>query len=232
MAKPVEQLREMAAALEVYGFTAVGQTVYHDDFGDGTGTVGWLRLRTTPPRSPDDDHDFLVVYSEAEATWTLSAPDTAAASETTAADEVDAAARALATAAARIDGPDLTTRTLPDWTLMVLGATAMQMVVPFVQTVAGKTAEDAYAALRARLSRRRTPTGEPSAGAEAADEPAAGTEYVSITDPDEDIQLIAPAPVPPAALRRLVHLDVAELRGRTFIWDEGSQEWLPCPRTP
>ncbi|MDF3150283.1 hypothetical protein, partial [Streptomyces sp. T21Q-yed] len=107
-----------------------------------------------------------------------------------------------------------------------LGAAAVQVVVPFVQTVVGKSAEDAYAALRMWLSRRRTAVDEAPAEASTA------TEYVSIADPDEDIQLIAPDPVPPAALRRLVHLDVAELRGRTFIWDESRQEWFPCRRSP
>ncbi|WDF35703.1 hypothetical protein PBV52_02225 [Streptomyces sp. T12] len=220
-----ELLKEMAAALAAYGFTPAGQTVYQDEFGDGTGTVGWLRLRTEPRRSPEDDHDFLVVYSEAEGTWSLAGPG-AEASAIAATAGVDAAARALATAAARAGGSEPAARMLPDWALMALGAAAVQVVVPFVQTVVGKSAEDAYAALRMWLSRRRTAVDEAPAEASTA------TEYVSIADPDEDIQLIAPDPVPPAALRRLVHLDVAELRGRTFIWDESRQEWFPCRRSP
>ncbi|MFS4092490.1 hypothetical protein [Streptomyces sp. AF1A] len=119
---------------------------------------------------------------------------------------------------------------LPDWALTALGAAAVQVVVPFVQSVVGKSAEDAYAALRRRLSRR--PTAVDEIPAQAPAQAPEATQYVCIADPDEDIQLIAPDPVPPAALRRLLHLDVAELRGRTFIWDESRQEWFPCRRSP
>jgi hypothetical protein len=93
-----------------------------------------------------------------------------------------------------------------------------------VQTIATKTAEDAYASLRRLIKRQKPPPKLEGGNDTAENDPTA--RYLSITDPEFDVQLLVPEPIPPQAVRQLVIMDRSELRGRTLWWDEGRREWL------
>ncbi|MFB9452389.1 DUF4339 domain-containing protein [Streptomyces antimycoticus] len=123
-----------------------------------------------------------------------------------------------------IEVPDV--RDVPEWVALVLGGVATSVVLPFVQAFVGKSTDDAYAILRARLRRFRSAEPAPV----AVPPTAAPTEYLSVLDPETELHLVVPDPVPASALRQLAAMDCTELRGRTLVWDESREEWLPCRR--
>ena len=106
--------------------------------------------------------------------------------------------------------PDDVERGIPDWAMAVAGGTVTGVVVPFVQAMIGKTGEDAYRALRDVFARRR--------------------KSAAVVDPDEDVQLIMPDPVPAEALRQLVDMPRDELRGRVLVWSSESGRWISYER--
>ncbi|MFF9347220.1 hypothetical protein [Streptomyces sp. NPDC014734] len=240
-------LAVMTEALDARGFGPVRRNVYRDESGDGTGDMGWLWLRADPPLHPDEPHDCVVRYSEADDNWQVSAPggrirqisgtgDPAAVAELVVAESGRGPDLSVPSGAAEVPA----VRDVPEWVAMVLGGAATSLVLPFVEALVGKSAEDAYAGLRARLRRRR-PSVEPAPASAPIPTPAsvpvpahpappAASEYVSVLDPEADLHLVVPDPVPPEALRRLAAMDRAELRGRTLVWDESRGEWFRCRR--
>ncbi|MEU5566079.1 hypothetical protein [Micromonospora musae] len=111
----------------------------------------------------------------------------------------------------------------PNWLMVAGTAVVASVVVPFVQALVGKAAEDAYMAVRTLIGRRlgRRLTTEP--GGPAADE--VDRNLVLIRDPEAGIELIAPANLPDEAVRQLVHLDPAELRDVVLVWDGQEGRW-------
>ncbi|MEU6205760.1 hypothetical protein ABZ814_19525 [Micromonospora musae] len=111
----------------------------------------------------------------------------------------------------------------PNWLMVAGTAVVASVVVPFVQALVGKAAEDAYTAVRTLIGRRlgRRLTTEP-AGPAAGE---VGRNLVLIRDPEAGIELIAPANLPDEAVRQLVHLDPAELRDVVLVWDGQEGRW-------
>ncbi|WP_405803321.1 hypothetical protein [Streptomyces sp. NBC_01187] len=233
------RLARMKDALRVHGLAPVRESVYRDESGDGTGDMGWLWLRAEPRAFPGESHDLVVRYSEADGDWQISTPDDRArtlpaADDAASAEAVAAAAvdvLALASGRASVDEPVV--RNLPDWVALLLSGVATSLIIPFVQAVAGRSAEDAYAGLRTRLARSEEADPDPAPDPASPDPASPGpapSGYVSIVDPDADLQLVVPDPMPPDAVRQLVAMDRSELRGRTLVWDVGRQEWFRCRR--
>lgn len=239
------RLAGMAEALGAHRLSVVRQNVYRDEETDGTGDLGWLWLRATPRRFPDEAHDLMVRYSTADGDWLISLPD-GRVRHIPVGDDVPNAA-AIADLLLWSDSGGATTeppvlRDLPDWVTLVLSGAATSVIVPFVQAIAGKSADDAYAGLRARLARRRkseVASSLASSDAEAADESSTrvphgapdGSGFVSMHDPDADLQIVMPDPIPLAAVRQLIALDRSELRNRILVWDDSRQEWVRCRRS-
>ncbi|MFI2318488.1 hypothetical protein [Streptomyces sp. CB00072] len=223
----------MTEALLARGFSLVRRSVYSDESCDGTGDMGWLWLRADPPLYPQEPHDCVVRFSAADDNWQVSFPgregrpipgsgDTA----TVAALIADRMARRPETSPHReaIEVPVV--RDVPEWVALVLGGVATSVVLPFVQALVGKSSDDAYTSLRARLQGSRSAEPAPV----EAPPTAAPAEYLSVLDPETDLHLVVPDPVPANALRQLAAMDRTELRGRTLVWDESREEWLPCRR--
>ncbi|WP_067284410.1 hypothetical protein [Streptomyces jeddahensis] len=230
------QLTAMIEALRARGFSLVRRNVYRDESGDGTGDMGWLWLRADPPLYPEEPHDCVVRYSEADDNWQISLPggrgrqvsgsgDTSAVAVLIAAEiprppELSARSGAIEVPAVR----DVT-----EWVAMILGSAATSVVLPFVQALVGKSAEEAYTSLRDRL-RRRSPSGSGEPTSVADPSTPAASEYLSVIDPESDLHLVVPDPIPAKALRHLAAMDQTELHGRTLVWDESREEWLRCRR--
>lgn len=239
---PEARLAALTEALGTHGLSVVRRNAYYDESGDGTGDLLWLWLCTTPRRFPEETHDLVVRYSTADGDWQVFAPDGRTR-------RFPAAAGAVPPAAAIADvlSPDRGSappgppalRDMPDWVSLVLSGAATSLIIPFVQAVAGKSADDVYAGLRARLPRRGRPAADPSASDPAGSDtgtpdphvPHGACGFVSIQDPEADLQLVVPDPIPPDAVRQLMAMDRSELRGRTLVWDDGRQEWFRCRRT-
>jgi hypothetical protein len=224
------RLAEMTEALRAHGLTLVRQNTYRDESGDGTGDLGWLWLRAEPCRFPDERHDLVVRYSEADGDWQVSTPDERTLRIPAAGDDlsIEVTAATISGVLTPADGcppaaPVL--RDVPDWVSLVLAGVITSLIVPFVQAVAGRSADDAYTALRARLTRPRRSAPDTPAPPEPAE-----SAYVSILDPEADLQLVVPEPIPPDAVRQLAAMDRSELRGRTLVWDASRQEWFRCRR--
>ncbi|MGW7524110.1 hypothetical protein [Streptomyces sp. NPDC054783] len=241
------RLAELTAALGTHRLSVVRRNVYYDESGDGTGDLLWLWLCATPRRFPEETHDLVVRYSTADGDWQVYAPDGPTRwlpADAGAAPTAAAIAAVLSPAQGSTPPGPPALRDLPDWVSLVLGGAATSLIVPFVQAIAGKSADDAYAGLRARLARRGRPTPDPSASADSGTAgpapdlsapapriPPDGSGFVSILDPEADLQLVVPDPIPPDAVRQLTAMDRSELRGRTLVWDDSRQEWLRCRRT-
>jgi hypothetical protein len=216
------RLTQMATALGALGLTVVHQATYRDDSGDGTGSMAWLWVRAEPRRFPDEDHDVIVTYSEADSDWSLATPG-GRYLRVQATGDSDVIAQTVA-AAVGTGSDDLHTRDVPDWVSLLLSGAATGVIIPFVQAVIGKSAEDAYASLRSLLGRRKPL-------AVSTDDGNIDSKYLSIVDPEENIQLVVPDPVPLAAVRQLAAMDRSELRGQILVWDRSRQEWYRCRRT-
>ncbi|MEV6056349.1 hypothetical protein [Streptomyces sp. NPDC052107] len=236
------RLAELTETLGTHGLSVVRRNVYYDESGDGTGDLLWLWLCAAPRRFPEETHDLVVRYSTADGDWQVSAPDgrtrriPAAAG---AAPPAAAIADVLSAAQGGAPPEPPALRDMPDWVSLVLSGAATSLIIPFVQAVAGKSADDVYAGLRARLARRGRPAPDPSASDSAGSDtgtpdphvPHDASGFVSIRDPEADLQLVMPDPVPPDAVRQLMTMDRSELRGRTLVWDDSRQEWFRCRRT-
>ncbi|MFG2235813.1 hypothetical protein ACGFNX_38430 [Streptomyces sp. NPDC048723] len=229
-----ERLAGMIEALLARGFRLVRRRVYWDEHGDGTGDMGWLWLRADPPLHPQEPHDCVVRYSAADDNWQVSYPGTAGGRPIPGSSDTATIAALIADEMAR--GPEASApggaidvpvvRDVPEWVALILGGVATSVVLPFVQGLVGKSTDDAYASLRARLRGSRGSEPAPVAAPPAA----APTEYLSVLDPETDLHLVVPDPVPASALRELAAMDRTELRGRTLVWDASREEWFPCRR--
>lgn len=238
------RLAGMAEALVANRLSVVRQTVYRDEDADGTGDLGWLWLRATPRRFPDEPHDLMVRYSTADGDWLISLPDGRTRRIPVGDDVTNAATIAdlLWSDSAGATSEPAVLRDLPDWVTLVLSGAATSVIVPFVQAVARNSADDAYEGLLARLGRRRKPASASSpagADAEAAGEPSTpaprsapdGSGFVSMYDPDADLQIVMPDPIPLEAVRQLTAMDRSELRNRILVWDDSRQQWVRCRRS-
>jgi hypothetical protein len=106
--------------------------------------------------------------------------------------------------------------------LGILVGTATSTVVPFFQAIAGKAADDAYAALRAVL--RKKPGEEKP--------PEDDDDRLSFFDPEHDVRIVAPDPVPREAIRQLSLMRPADVKGHVLIWDKEGQSWRRYRRRP
>jgi hypothetical protein len=167
----------------------------------------WLWLRTDPRRFPDQDHDLLATYSSLDG-WALRTVEGRHARVASAAEVMPTAWRLLH------GGPDDDRdRGLPEWVWMAAGAGVTTVVTPFVQALVGKTAEDAYQAMRALLGRsKRRET----------------VHRWSLVDLDERTQFVMPDPVPAEALRQLVAILRSGVTGHIMVWDDAEQRWKRC----
>lgn len=114
--------------------------------------------------------------------------------------------------------------------LTVLVATA---VLPFVQVLVSKVAEDAY--VQARQLIRRLPLGRQesrSAGSPAAPSGQPQARFVIVDDPEAGITLYLSSDVSDEALRALAAFDLDELTARRpdagrvrLIWHQESGTW-------
>lgn len=130
------------------------------------------------------------------------------------------------------------------WATIAEAAAVASVVVPFVQAMSAKGGSDFYnllcTAVR-RVIRRSEAIGEveasPSSDAEPdrADEAEPDrTDLVAIVDPETNTELIAPAPLPEAAVLQLLRLNPHDVTGCILIWDGYEQTWHPVrrPRRP
>ncbi|MBW4722161.1 hypothetical protein [Saccharothrix obliqua] len=198
------RLDQVTATLESMGLTVVRRTAYADDLGDGTGALGWLWARAEPRRFPDETFDVAITYSAADGTWTLGTP-TGAGYSSEESEDAGSTVHRLLTWKRPQDAP---ARTIPEWMWVVLGGAGTGVVLPFVTAMIEKSAEDAYTALRAIFAKRKP--GDPN--------------RLSILDPDHDLHIIGPDPLPEAAVRQLA-LMAPEVDGHVLIWDDETQTW-------
>ncbi|MFF2852067.1 hypothetical protein ACFVT5_37935 [Streptomyces sp. NPDC058001] len=121
----------------------------------------------------------------------------------------------------------------PAWEATVITALVTTTVLPFIQTLVSKTAEDAYAQarqlirrlpLRHRETRNASGAASPSRQAEA--------QYVIVDDSDADITLYLSSDVSDEALRALAAFDLSELTARRpdagrvrLVWHQPSGTW-------
>jgi hypothetical protein len=109
---------------------------------------------------------------------------------------------------------------LPDWGPIA----ATIIIVPFVQALAGKFADDVYAKLRT-FFHRRSVQDVAMLRALFDGEPAVERGGVIIRDPDAGTELVVPGPLPDKAIKQLVRLGPERIRGQTLIWNEADQTW-------
>lgn len=210
------RLDRLGEVLEGRGLRVVKRTVYEDAAGDGTGALGWLWIRAEPPLFPEEDHDVTLTYSEVDGAWSLGTPRGEHRRVEGAANVGEAVGRVLLDQSAS-DSPGSPVRALPDWMWLVLGGTGTTVVLPFITTLVGKSAEDAYAAVRSLLRRSKP---EVTAG------------RVEIVDDEHDVRIIGPDPIPKEAVRQLALLDRAEIRGHVLVWDDQTATWHRFGRRP
>jgi len=109
---------------------------------------------------------------------------------------------------------------------VIITAVVTAAVVPFVQTLAQKAAEDSYDAVRSLLRRRfreaRVASKEPAG-------PVRPLLVVKNDDPGLDVNLYAQPDMDDAAIRALAELDLSDaVRGRRKLrvyWDEQAGRW-------
>ncbi|MFI7672225.1 hypothetical protein [Actinophytocola sp. NPDC049390] len=207
------RLDQVAAALDSMGLTVVRRAVYEDDQGDGTGALGWLWAQSEPRRFPGETFDVAVTYSAAEGTWSVGTPS-GSLYRLSDSDEPGQRIRQLLAEPGNGSTEDATSRTVPEWVWLVLGGVGTTVVAPFVQAVVGKSAEDAYAALRSLLRRKEKPQQD-----------VGMLEHTSILDPDHDVRIIGPDPMPAEAVRQLATMDRAEIDGHVLVWNDDTRTW-------
>lgn len=208
------RLDRLSEVLEGRGLRVVKRAVYEDAAGDGTGALGWMWVRAEPPLFPDDDHDVALTYSEIDDAWSLGTPGGEQRRVEGAGNVGETVGRVLLDECASPGSP---VRALPDWMWLVLGGTGTTVVLPFITALVGKSAEDAYAALRSLLRKSKP---ELSAG------------RVEIFDDEHDVRIIGPDPIPKDAVRQLALLDRTEIRGHVLVWDDATATWFRFGRRP
>lgn len=205
------RLDHVAAALESTGLTVVRRAVYEDEQDDGTGALGWLWARAEPPRFPDETFDVAVTYSAAEGTWSVGTPS-GGRYLLRDSDDPGQAVHQLLTEPGNHNDDGAPSRTVPEWVWLMLGGFGTTVVAPFVQAVVGKSAEDAYAALRSLLRRKEKPAG-------------GVLEHTSLLDPDHDVRIIGPDPMPAEAVTQLAVMDRSEIDGHVLVWNDDTKTW-------
>lgn len=195
------------------GLTIVRRAVYEDDQGDGTGALGWLWAQSEPRRFPGETFDVAVTYSAAEGTWSVGSSSGGVYRLRDSADPGEAIHQFL-TGPGNRGAEGAPPRTVPEWVWMMLGGAGTTVVAPFLKAVVGKSAEEAYAALRSLLRRKEKP-------------PLTGgmDEHISILDPDRDVRIIGPDPMPTEAVLQLAIMDQSDIDGHVLVWDDDEKTW-------
>jgi hypothetical protein len=224
------RLAEVAAEFAARGAEVVSS---HVDQGAEKAT-GRLLLRGSPPPSPaqpadlEVSSDFVVSFNPHG--WALKERGRYHRLE----GGIGSSARAIVNQAwwvlreeawrekARRDEP--TERAQQMYALSDWAPIAAVSIVPFVQALAGKFADDAYAKLRTFFHRRSV---QDVAVLRALfdGQPAVERGGVIIRDPDAGTELVVPGPLPDKAIKQLVRLGPERIRGQTLIWNETAQTW-------
>lgn len=195
------------------GLTIVRRAVYEDDQGDGTGTLGWLWAQSAPRRFPGETFDVAVTFIASEGVWSVGTPS-GSPYRLRDSEDPGQAIQQLLTEPGNHSAEGAPSRTVPEWVWMMLGGIGTTVVAPFVTAVIGKTAEDAYAALRPLLRRKEKP--------QLTD----GTsEHTSIHDPDRDVHIMGPDPLPVEAVIQLTVMDQSEIDGHVLVWNDDTKTW-------
>ncbi|MFC8433395.1 tetratricopeptide repeat protein [Streptomyces sp. NPDC057253] len=126
----------------------------------------------------------------------------------------------------------------PGWVEVIVTAVVTTALVPFIQTLVSKTADDAYGHARQfiqRLVRRNRTTSNDSNEEEAPNSPAAVEANVGLAivqDPEANISLVLWSNASDEALRALSALDMNELTLRRpdqgqvhLVWHPASRSW-------
>ncbi|MBF6171309.1 hypothetical protein [Nocardia blacklockiae] len=110
---------------------------------------------------------------------------------------------------------------------LLIGALSGSVLLPFVQAVTTKAAEDVYQLVRSKLTRK----GRRATEAEIRD---SGT--VTLVDPGSRLVLVLPATVSPTMAARLdqVRLPTHRTGWLRVSWDAQRAQWLvlPCDEPP
>ncbi|ATL32077.1 hypothetical protein [Streptomyces formicae] len=116
---------------------------------------------------------------------------------------------------------------------VVLTALVTTAVLPFIQTLVSKTAEDAYAQARQLIRRLPLMRGsDRGAGEPAGSSAGTGALFVVVDDPDAGVTLYLSSAVSDEALQALSSFDLAELTARRpdegrirLVWHQESGTW-------
>jgi hypothetical protein len=207
------RLDQVAGALSSMGLTIVRRAVYEDDQGDGTGALGWLWAQSEPRRFPGETFDVAVTYSASEGTWSVGTPS-GSLYRLRDSEDPGQTIHQLLTEPGNLSAEGAPSRTVPEWVWIMLGGIGTTVVAPFVQAVVGKSAEEAYAALRSVLRRKEKP--QLTGGM---------LEHTSILDPDHDVRIIGPDPMPTEAVIQLAIMDQSEIDGHVLVWNDDTKTW-------
>lgn len=96
----------------------------------------------------------------------------------------------------------------PTWEDVVGAAVAVNILAPFVQTLARRTGEDIYETLRKLMN-----------------SPAGSQGRTRLHDPDAGTDLVFDLPLPDEAVMQLARIEPARLKKRIAEWDQESQTW-------
>lgn len=121
-----------------------------------------------------------------------------------------------------------------EWITIVGTAAVTSVVLPFVQALVGKAAEDAYAAVRRLLHRGlgNPVTADQREISPAADPAREPLDLVAIRDPETNTELVMPTALPDDAIRQLLRLGPGQIAGLVLTWDEHTQTWRQARRRP
>jgi molecular chaperone DnaK len=114
---------------------------------------------------------------------------------------------------------------VPDWVTVGGTAALTSIIVPFVQALAGKLADDVYAKLRPLLHRRPAEDVEARLRVLLSGHPVVERGGVIIRDPDTGTVLVVPSHLPDEAIKQLVRKGPKRIHGRILIWDDANQTW-------
>jgi hypothetical protein len=120
---------------------------------------------------------------------------------------------------------------IPTLITIVGTAAVTSIIVPFVQAMAGKTADDAYNVLRTRILRRirQRTADKPGLESPAETEDDQG-DLIAILDQETNTELVMPFTLPDAAIMQLVQLNPDHIAGHVLTWDEHAQCWRQARR--
>ena len=207
------QMDRLAGILQDNGMAVTRRVIPSAPTGGST-NIGWLWVRREPPLFPHDDYDVLVTYEQPGDGWSATRLD--GHHEVIGSHQLSLQAVALQVTGfferpvERESGHSGRDASIVS---AALGAVAATVVLPFIQVIVSKSAEDAYTRLRSIFTK-------------GADQPTTGRpRQLALIDEDSGATLIAPDPLPADALRQLLAIPAADLRSRVHIWDEVDRSW-------